>query len=523
MAESISQKIVSLEELVALLAPRRSAGERVVQCHGCFDVVHPGHIRHLADSASQGDILIVSVTADPQVRKATDGPFIPQELRCENLAALSMVDFVLVDTEAWAGPVLERLRPDVYCKGLEYSTNNDPRFLKEKEIVERYGGVVVYTSGEVVYSSTRLQADYLDRGDLHDSRVRTLVARHQLTRQRLLDRLARFADASVLVVGDILIDRYVECEQGEVTAEAPVLQVTPISERTYLGGAGVLALHAASLGAKVRFVGVLDPALSDAPWDVVDQLRSRGVEVSAVPGEGRLEKTRYLVDGQKVFKVNHGRPMTISSAQESAWLANVERSLKAGAKGVIAVDYGYGSLNRPRMRRLAQSVEKHGATLFGDVSSTRTASLGKFFGLHCDLICPNESEVRAYLGDPESGLPLLASKIFAHAMTDALALTLGARGVVLFDRERQANEVDGIDRYLPEYLPALARHAVDPLGAGDALTCVASLARLQGANLIEAAFLGSAAAALVVERLGNEPIGLDPLLRFLNSYPLLQR
>ena len=127
MNPAYTQKIVDLESLLPILAELRAAGKKIVQCHGCFDVVHPGHIRHLADAAAAGDVLLVSVTADPQVGKRPQGPFMPQELRCENLAALTMVDYVIVDPESWAGPLLERIRPDVYVKGLEYLTNNDPR------------------------------------------------------------------------------------------------------------------------------------------------------------------------------------------------------------------------------------------------------------------------------------------------------------------------------------------------------------------------------------------------------------
>lgn len=520
MNPAIREKIVSLEGLLPRLAEFRRAGRRIVQCHGCFDVVHPGHVRHLADAAALGDVLVVSVTADPQVEKLAGRPFVPQELRCENLAALAMVDFVLVDAESWAGPLLQQVRPDFYVKGLEYQTNNDPRFLKEKEIVERQGGAVVYTSGEVVYSSTRLKTERLDGGDLDGARLRTLFARRGIDRESLLARLRRFQDLSLVVVGDLVVDHYVECEQQESTTEAPMLQVAPIGEKRYLGGAGVLALHAAALGARATYVGFLPVDRPVEGMDLSRELESRGVRVVAIPVDVGLVKTRYLVEGQKVFKVNRCRPLSVSTAQEGHWLQAVDKAFADGAQGLVAVDFGYGSLTRPRMRRAAEIVRNAGARLFADTSSNRTASLGKFFGLGCDCIYPNEAEARAYLGEPELGLPLLASKLFAHNMAQAIALTLGARGLVLFERSRRSIDVDGGTRYLPEYLPSLAPFAVDPLGAGDALTTLAALARLAGADHVEALVLGSLAAAVAVGRLGNEPVGLEPLLRFLLHHPL---
>lgn len=127
---------------------------------------------------------------------------------------------------------------------------------------------------------------------------------------------------------------------------------------------------------------------------------------------------------------------------------------------------------------------------------------------------------RGYLGEPEIGLSILASELFARNLADAVALTLGSRGLVLFDRSRQSTQADGTIRYLPEYLPALTGFPVDPLGAGDALTTVAALTRMTGGGHVEAVLLGSAASALVVQKLGNDPIQRNALLRFIDTSPL---
>lgn len=111
MNEQIRRKIVNLPTLAAILRTLRAEGKHVVQCHGCFDIVHPGHIRHLSDAAEQGDVLVVSVTSDRQIDKGVGRPIIPEELRCESLAALAMVDFVVVDRDSWAGPILEQNPP----------------------------------------------------------------------------------------------------------------------------------------------------------------------------------------------------------------------------------------------------------------------------------------------------------------------------------------------------------------------------------------------------------------------------
>src|SRR6201995_478524 len=122
-------KVCSFEKLLQFRKTAREAGKTVVHCHGCFDIVHPGHIHYLQFARSLGDILIVTVSADPQVDKGAARPLIPDDLRAASLAALECVDAVYVNPHPTAVEILQSLRPDIYVKGREYEHNHDPRFL----------------------------------------------------------------------------------------------------------------------------------------------------------------------------------------------------------------------------------------------------------------------------------------------------------------------------------------------------------------------------------------------------------
>src|SRR4051812_5195105 len=156
MSVARNRKIFSRPELLAFREEARQAGRAVVHCHGCFDIVHPGHIHHLQLAKSYGDLLIVSVSADSRVSKGINRPLIPEDLRAAGLAALECVDAVYVNDEPTAVELLEQLRPDVYVKGKEYEHNRDPRFLAEREAVTKHGGRVICSSGDVIFSSTAL-------------------------------------------------------------------------------------------------------------------------------------------------------------------------------------------------------------------------------------------------------------------------------------------------------------------------------------------------------------------------------
>src|SRR5689334_17028892 len=108
MSVIAATKVCSIERLAELRAAARAAGKTVVQCHGCFDIVHPGHIQYLQYARSLGDVLLVSVTADSQVNKGVDRPLIPDDLRAGSLAALECVDWVYVNPDATAVELLDR-------------------------------------------------------------------------------------------------------------------------------------------------------------------------------------------------------------------------------------------------------------------------------------------------------------------------------------------------------------------------------------------------------------------------------
>jgi rfaE bifunctional protein nucleotidyltransferase chain/domain len=125
-------------------------------CHGCFDIVHLGHIHHLRQARSMVDRLIVSVTADKFVNKGPDRPIFPDNVRAELIAAISYCDHAIVSHAATAELVISALRPNVFFKGGDYLTSKDTRVGMEKDVVERNGGRLVLTDALVMDSTSRI-------------------------------------------------------------------------------------------------------------------------------------------------------------------------------------------------------------------------------------------------------------------------------------------------------------------------------------------------------------------------------
>src|SRR3984885_9515058 len=147
LMERYQHKIKTAEELRAIIGPPPRQ-KRVIMCHGVFDVVHPGHVRHLLYAKSKADVLVASITADHRITKGEHRPHVPQDLRAVNLAAFEVVDYVLVDPNTKPITNILILQPDFFAKGFEYtSTGMPPKTAEEADAVRSYGGEIIFTPG----------------------------------------------------------------------------------------------------------------------------------------------------------------------------------------------------------------------------------------------------------------------------------------------------------------------------------------------------------------------------------------
>jgi rfaE bifunctional protein kinase chain/domain/rfaE bifunctional protein nucleotidyltransferase chain/domain len=512
-------KVMKLPALEKRIARHRAQGERVVHCHGCFDVVHPGHLRYLQFARTQGDILVVSLTSDDAIEKE-DGirPHVPQELRAETLAAVELVDYVVIAEQQTAEPVIALIKPDIYVKGKEYDDSSHAGFLAERRLVENLGGRVVFSSGDVVFSSTKL----LDLNVLGDdgvdelTRLRVCCQRWGIDRPTLLNLVDSLRGQRVMVVGDAINDRYVYCAPKDVASEAPVLGVTALEQVDYLGGAAIIAAHLRGLGAEPHLVTTVGS--DELSANMVAELEAQGITVTAFPGQRRLpNKVRYLVGEQKLFKVDDAEARPADSDRERRVLGLLADRRK-WVDAVIFSDFGYGTLTTSLVKRAMESLHGHVKTVAGDVSGASRTLLA-YRG--AELLTPTEKELRAVTGDFESSLPAIAMQVMHDLGVGNMIVKMGGRGAVMFSPREADRERWFQSRLRSEYLPSLATRVVDPMGAGDALLSAATMARVAGASLPTATYLGSAAASIGVSRLGNVAITMPGLKRWLAARPEL--
>src|SRR3989338_2849151 len=271
------RKIKTKEELRAIVGPRPRE-KTVIMCHGTFDIVHPGHVRHLMYAKEKADILIASLTCDAHITKANFRPFIPEQLRAMNLAALEMVDYVIIDINPIPLDSLKFLQPDCFAKGYGYFKDGlHPRTQEEVEVIESYGGEILFTPGDVVYSSSAFIEQAPPR--IAADKLFPLMESEGITFDDLRVTLDKFKDLRVHVLGDTIVDSYTYCSIIGGTAKTPTLSVKYEKQVNFSGGAAVVSKHIRSAGAQVRFSTVMgDDTLKDF---VLEDLKSHGIECDA--------------------------------------------------------------------------------------------------------------------------------------------------------------------------------------------------------------------------------------------------
>ena len=468
---------------------------------GSFNVLHPGHLRLLRFAKECGDRLIIAVYSDLLAGVAAH---VQEHLRLEGVQSISWVDEAFIFNEP-IEDLICRLKPDLVVKGKEHELYFNP----ELKVLEAYGGSLIFSSGETIFSSLdliRKEFQVLNFDTI--TLPHEFMLRHQIKTNRLAELLQRFSRLKVCVVGDLIIDEYITCEPLGMSQEDPTIVVMPIDSTRFLGGAAIVASHAAGMGAYVNFVSVTG---NDSSRDyAITKLASTGVVSNLLVDNSRPTtlKQRYRSKGKSLLRVSHLHQSAISVALQKQLYSAIEVALD-GIDLLVFSDFNYGCLPQPLVDQIVTLAKDRGVFLAADSqSSSQVGDISRFKGMN--LITPTEREARICTRNREDGLVVLAEQLRSQSLAENLLLKLGEEGLLIHASE---NSSDG---WLTDRVGALNSTPKDVAGAGDSLLITSAMTLASGGSIWEAACLGSLAAALQVGRVGNTPLSRDELLRELS-------
>jgi rfaE bifunctional protein kinase chain/domain len=499
-----SHKIKSAEQIREAIGPRPRT-KKVIMCHGTFDVVHPGHVRHLLYAKTKADVLIASLTADEHITKGNMRPYVPEELRAVNLAALEMVDYVVVDHDPTPLRNLALIQPDYFAKGYEYTAGVvHVKTQEEINVLEGYGGEIIFTPGDIVYSSSALIE--LAPPSIAVEKLMMLMEAEGVNFQDLRDALCKLKGLSAHVVGDTIVDTYTYCSMIGGQTKTPTISVRYEKKVEYVGGAGVVAKHLCAAGAEVTFSTVLG---NDAYRSfVLDDLDAFGVHCLPIIDETRptTNKNVIVAEAYRLLKVD-----TLDNRSISAKIVEqLERQLvETNTQAVVFSDFRHGMFNRGTILPLTSAIPEGAFRVADSQVASRWGNILDFMDF--DLITPNEREARFALGDQDSVVRPLALELHKRSRCGTLILKCGDRGIITYRRDSPT------DLRAFFNIESFAGRVVDAVGAGDALLAYATLALVATKNVVIASILGNMAAGVECEHDGNWPVTPELVMKKING------
>ena len=464
---------------------------------GHFNILHTGHIRLLQFAKELGDVLIVGIESD---RIAGEAAHINEKYRLEGVKLNNLVDEVILIDE----PIVDfvkRLKPDIIVKGKEHELIYNP----EKAILDEYGGKLVFSSGETIFSSLELikKEFELSQNNIGIKLPIEYLNRHQINKINLNKILQKFSNLEICVIGDLIIDEYISCQALGMSQEDPTIVISPIDSRKFIGGAGIVAAHAAGLGSKVNFISVVG---NDSIYEYTkEKLSEYGVKFHLEIDNNRPTtlKQRYRCSNKTMLRVSHLHQNAISiELQESIYSYLTEIIDKISV--LVFSDFNYGCLPQALVDKIITLAKLHNVFLAADSqSSSQIGDIARFKNMN--LITPTETEARISTRNKEDGLIIMADKLKNISGTKSILLKLGENGLLVHTLQDNQTE------WQTDKIEALNPFPKDVSGAGDSLLITSAMASACGANIWESAVLGSLAAAIQVGRVGNIPLQLKEL------------
>lgn len=507
-----SQKILALEDLRDRLSQLRSVAPGahrpvVVHCHGVFDLLHYGHLKHLESAKKLGDILVVTLTPDHFVNKGPDRPVFSDRQRAEFIAALGFVDFVAINRWPTAIETLRLLKPDLYVKGAEYRNEADDITAKigeEAEAVREGGGQIAYTD-DIVFSSSHLLnhkvgtlkpavkeylVDFLSKFSFHD----------------VVEALDKASKLKVLVVGETIIDEYHYCQAIGKSSKEPTLVASLENLERFAGGTLAVANHLSGFCENVDLLTMLGSHRPETDF----------IESHLAPQVGRhyfyrsdgptIIKRRFVEKYflQKLFEVYEMTDAELSQEDDDRLCQQME-SLLPNYDLVLVVDYGHGFLSSRAIAQLTRLSKYLAVNAQCNAGNLGYHTISRYPQAH--FFCMTERELRLEARLRSGEISELVAEVLPRLNCEVLCTTRGVQGSFFYKKSGHQAAT-----------PSLATKVVDRVGAGDAFLSLAALVLAAGAPIEVAGLLGNAAGAQAVATMCNrDAVERVALLRHLQT------
>jgi rfaE bifunctional protein nucleotidyltransferase chain/domain len=487
------KKFFDLKALSNLLKIKHK-NKKIVLCHGVFDVIHIGHIEHFEQAKKYGDILIVSITADKFVNKGPNRPAFSQNIRIKALSAITSIDYVCLSNSNTAINNIKTLKPNFYCKGLEYKDQNNDltgEIKNEINILKKNKGKIIFTSG-TISSSSKLLNKYFD--NISNQQANTInKIKKNFSFFQIKEKINKFRNDTALVIGETIIDEYNFTEALGKSGKEPNLVLRDLSSELYIGGAAATAINISNFAKKVyllTFLGENSEYLKFIKKNLPTNVEIHFLKKKNSP---TIIKKRYidLVSKNKLLGVYKINDEPLDTTQEKELF---KKFIKLNKKSnlIVVSDYGHGFIPKSLIKKLNSSKQTVALNAQINASNVSFHSLNDYKNIDCVII--NERELRHQLRNRNSDIKLLLKKISLEQKYKKIIVTRGSQGAIMFDNKLKKMY----------FCSAFANKIVDKVGSGDSMLSLVSLSVKNKIDKDLTLLIGSLAAADSVEHFANK-------------------
>ena len=472
---------------------------KLVFISGIFNSVHSGHIRLMSFAKRLAPKLIVGIYSDEYNDSSFGRPL------SERLIALKMLnlidDIVVINKDI--GKVLNSVKPNFIVKGSEFKGKFNP---EEEYVNKSHTCQLLFSPGDM---ETGPEYEKIDKSDKkYCSHDKQFLKRHDIYLKNLLNIVTRFKDLRVAVIGETIIDDYIDCTALGMSQEDPTIVVKPVDKKRYLGGAAIVAAHAKSLGADVEFFTLLgrDAEASYARA----KLKENGIKYKTFYEDFRptILKTRYRANSSTLLRVTRVEEMPLEASLQKKLISKIKKVLKK-TDLLIFSDFNYGLISDEMVGEITQLGNKLGVIIAADSqSSSQIGDISRFHNV--DLITPTEREAKLALKGKDIGLTVLCEKLKQICNAKHVVLTMAENGLLIH------SDIDE-DNWRTDQIEAFNNYPTDVAGAGDSFLTTAALSLAAKASIWEASYIGSVSASIQVSKTGNVPIDQNELKGLLTD------
>ena len=506
MKEFKKSKIVEINSLSNTLKQLKKNKKKIVLCHGVFDLLHIGHIKHFKDAKRKGDILVVTLTADRFINKGPNRPYFNETLRAEALAVIDIIDYVSINYEETALNLIQNIKPDIYFKGSEYKNDaNDVTGMikKEKNQVKKFGGKIMF-SNNLTFSSSTLLNKY---AEILNSDQKTFIEKlkKNFSFFEIKKIIESFLNIRVLVIGETIIDEYIFCEALGKSGKEPVLVFKNIFKEKYLGGILAIARHLSSFCKEVEILSMIGDQDKEKKYIIKKLEKNIKCTFFEKKNSPTILKRRYIdnIDFRKVFGDYLLNDSIISKKEEDKIINEIKKK-QDKYDLIIVADYGHGMIS-PKIAKFISKSKKF-LSLNTQINSTNIGirSLLKYNKINNLVI--NAMELRHEMNEKEENIINLSRKFIRKIKCNQLCVTEGKKGAFIINKDLKIYKC-----------PAFLDKPIDKIGAGDAYLSLISLCKYKKIDTNLSNYLASIGAAKSANTLGNKsPIKKFEMLKMIS-------